>query len=84
MKKSFWERRRFFEVYSPVPGRTFYTSGHHLFSFRQITSMEYYARRSTVAGVTLQIHRDAIARRRRAVAQGIQLARSQRPEDHRL
>jgi len=26
--------------------------------------MEYYARRSPVAGVTLQIHRDAIARRR--------------------
>jgi hypothetical protein len=35
MKKSFWERRQFFEVYSPVPGRTSYTSGHHLFSFRQ-------------------------------------------------
>jgi hypothetical protein len=48
-----------------------------------ITSMEYYARRSPLASVTLQIQRDAIARGRRAVAQGVQLPRSQRPEDHR-
>jgi len=45
--------------------------------------MEYYTGRSPVASVTLQIHRDAIARRRRAIAQGVQLPRSQRPEDHR-
>jgi hypothetical protein len=35
------------------------------------------------ASVILQIHRDAIARRRRAVAQGVQLPQLQRPEDHR-